>query len=646
MKRFSPITLLWIAVFAASACGDSSQEPKINSMPVADAGTDRMVEVGDTVGLEGSATDGDGDALTFGWSFASRPAGSNTVLSDDTVAVPAFIADVEGEYELRLLVSDGDGGVDEDFVTIEATPISGARELSGDIIADTFLHDLIPDPDRVDYVVNGSIGVTALLTIEAGTRIRFSPNTRFDVRTGGAIAAVGKEASPIIFEGESAIPGSWQGIVISSDDPRNVLDHVTVSYGGASPWSNVHVLFQAQVALRNCTLEGSQGNGLTVVDQGRISSFEANRFLDNLDAAAEMPASERAHLDAASTFSGDNGYDGVVVNGSTIETAGSWARLDAPTEIHGEVDIKAPLVIERGVEMIFSSNASFDVELGGTLTAVGTDSAPIVFRGLATAPGYWRGIRFLSDSDDNELGFVVVEHGGSGRTANVSIANHASASVHDAALNASSAAVLAVAEGGSLRAFAANTFADNGEAAVRIAANEIGMLDDASDYALNNAYNGIDVMSGVVDTPQTWRKLNGPVRFRNKTRVIAPVTVEAGAQLRFWEDARLDIEPGGSFTASGSATEPVTLLGHHSEPGYWDGIRFRSDSAANTLTHVDIGYGGGTETGNVFIESMGRAEVVDSHIHDSLGYGVVVEPGGTFVESGNTYSGNSRGNRN
>jgi len=79
-----------------------------NTAPVADAGADQAVGPGGTVVLDGSgSTDPDGDALSYAWSFVSKPAGSNAALNDNTLVGPAFAADRGGRYVLQLVVNDG-----------------------------------------------------------------------------------------------------------------------------------------------------------------------------------------------------------------------------------------------------------------------------------------------------------------------------------------------------------------------------------------------------------------------------------------------------------------------------------------------------------------------------------------------------------
>jgi len=79
-----------------------------NTPPVANAGPDQSVAVGSVVQLIGSgSTDVNGNALTYQWSLAQKPAGSSAALTNATTANPFFIADVSGIYVAQLTVSDG-----------------------------------------------------------------------------------------------------------------------------------------------------------------------------------------------------------------------------------------------------------------------------------------------------------------------------------------------------------------------------------------------------------------------------------------------------------------------------------------------------------------------------------------------------------
>ncbi len=80
----------------------------INRAPVAHAGMDRNVVTGADVLLDGTAsTDADGDDLTYAWDFVSKPSGSTAAFDDATSATPTFRADLDGAYQVRLIVSDG-----------------------------------------------------------------------------------------------------------------------------------------------------------------------------------------------------------------------------------------------------------------------------------------------------------------------------------------------------------------------------------------------------------------------------------------------------------------------------------------------------------------------------------------------------------
>jgi hypothetical protein len=90
-----------------------------NTGPVADAGIDQRVSLGQLVQLSGiSSSDPDGDPLEFRWSFAVRPPGSVAQLSGDQTSSPRFTADVTGTFTVQLVVSDGEDSSPPDLVTV------------------------------------------------------------------------------------------------------------------------------------------------------------------------------------------------------------------------------------------------------------------------------------------------------------------------------------------------------------------------------------------------------------------------------------------------------------------------------------------------------------------------------------------------
>jgi len=80
-----------------------------NAAPTANAGSDINAMTGTVVTLDGSAsTDANGDLLSFGWAFVSRPDGSAASLSNATTDSPSFTPDLDGTYVLELAVDDGE----------------------------------------------------------------------------------------------------------------------------------------------------------------------------------------------------------------------------------------------------------------------------------------------------------------------------------------------------------------------------------------------------------------------------------------------------------------------------------------------------------------------------------------------------------
>lgn len=93
-----------------------------NVKPVADAGGNQSVSVGDTVVLSGSASqDANGDPLAYSWSFVSVPAGSAATITSPLTSMASFVADVAGTFVASLVVNDALVNSDPSNATVVAT---------------------------------------------------------------------------------------------------------------------------------------------------------------------------------------------------------------------------------------------------------------------------------------------------------------------------------------------------------------------------------------------------------------------------------------------------------------------------------------------------------------------------------------------
>ena len=87
-----------------------------NQKPDVSAGSDLTVNVGETVNITGSGSDSDGEIVSWSW---SRIGGLTVSLQNASSQTVRFTAPAsEGYTQLRLRVTDDDGGTDYDDVVI------------------------------------------------------------------------------------------------------------------------------------------------------------------------------------------------------------------------------------------------------------------------------------------------------------------------------------------------------------------------------------------------------------------------------------------------------------------------------------------------------------------------------------------------
>lgn len=94
-----------------------------NQPPVADAGPDKETLVDESVILEGSATDPDGDPIVdYYWEIEEQPAGATGVVSPPFMPNPSFTGNVPGDYVVAFTVFDGGYWSLPDTVTVTVKP--------------------------------------------------------------------------------------------------------------------------------------------------------------------------------------------------------------------------------------------------------------------------------------------------------------------------------------------------------------------------------------------------------------------------------------------------------------------------------------------------------------------------------------------
>jgi hypothetical protein len=97
-----------------------------NAAPVANAGLNQKVKVGDMVTLDGSfSSDANRDSLTFTWKLIA-PGTSKATLSSTSAVRPTFTPDIDGNYAAYLTVSDGTLTSNIADVSVEAKVVNSA----------------------------------------------------------------------------------------------------------------------------------------------------------------------------------------------------------------------------------------------------------------------------------------------------------------------------------------------------------------------------------------------------------------------------------------------------------------------------------------------------------------------------------------
>ena len=358
-----------------------------NSSPIADAGSDQNVIIGQVVILNGSESyDPEGLVITFLWFFVEVPIGSSVTdasLSDRTSAKPQFTPDADGTYRLQLIVSDGASSSDPDEVGINAStpnvPPNANAGLDQNVITGITVRldgygSSDPDngPRPLSYLWSFAAKPTGSLLTDNGIVNKDIPNASFIPDVDGTY-----ELRLTISDGEHSSEDTMQIIATLPNVPPNAnagadmtisLEGTAVFDGSASndPDQGPHPLTYLWTFAAVPT--GSQ------LANGNISGADTV-------SPSFAPDVEGTYVLQLMVFDGqDTGFDNVAVtvrrNPATLGPVTVWLGLKNSDDQGTYFDLKAEL-LKNGVI----------IALGQTINIIGITRNPSLAKEVTVAFG-------------------------------------------------------------------------------------------------------------------------------------------------------------------------------------------------------------------------------------------------------------------
>lgn len=306
----------------------------------------------------------------------------------------------------------------------------------------------------------------------------------------------------------------------------------------------------------------------------------------------------------------------------------------------------ADIVVEPGVVIAFEADAGIAIEGESSFSAVGTADAPIIFKGVKSTAGYWKGIFFRSISANNELSFVEIhDAGGSAFNSNgdrggiilyggskVKITNSKVTNSDTYGINVSYEDVDFVMEnntftGNHSPAFIyipylnalkpSNSFAGNTEDFISLRTYTASLTEESILYKNDVKYRIVHAGGGA------------PSSFDVKNKL----TIEPGVEVEFPQGYTLRIVSEGSLVAVGTESDPIIFNGVQKVAKGWTGIYFDSKSALNEIAYAEIHHSGlGAPKGNIHLWYEAALNIHDTHFQDidgcAINYSSFSGPGG------------------
>jgi flagellar hook assembly protein FlgD len=542
--------------------------------------------------------------------------------------------------------------------------------------SDTIFFDLTWHASALPYVITGGVNVSGtqpVLTIEAGTVVKLATGVELVIGypSAGSLIAAGTAAAPILFTSTGATtPGSWGDIVLLSAS-GSTISYATIEYAGSTSQSRGGVSLErdavvafdhvtlrhnavagltlkttSSATISNSTITDNNGPGVTSASSGAIT-VDSTSFTGNAGYAMSLDASRHLNGMSGLTASG-NGGDAIELRAATIVSDLTWHASALPYVITGGVNVSGTqpvLTIEAGTVVKFATGMELVIGYpsAGSLIAVGTAAAPILFTSTgATTPGSWGDIVLLSTSGST-ISYATVEYAGSASQSRGGVSLERDAVVafdhvtlrHNAVagltLKSTSRATLTdctitdnagtgINDLSPMPLSVASTAITNNNGFALSAAANVNLTGITNATMTGNTRNAIELRGATLSTSVLWPNfgvpyvLAGSLAIEGSNSSPAILTIPAGVTVRLASHVSIGTNWNGpgAIHADGTATDPILLTSDTSpSPGAWAYIALRS-GAPSRFSYVTIEYGGGDNDGGVL--STGTSAPTFDHV--------------------------------
>lgn len=280
---------------------------------------------------------------------------------------------------------------------------------------------------------------------------------------------------------------------------------------------------------------------------------------------------------------------GSTIDSDTTVTADGCLRVDE------SIRVDAGLTLEPGTALYFAESAGLSI-VGGSLSAAGTESDPILLTAQDESAGAWAGLSFTSDSAVNALDHVTIEYGGGLEdTGGLTLFDGSKVSIDNTTIRSSADVGLLIGNDVELSSFSSNRFADNGGAPLEVSPGSVSQLSESAEFE-GNGEPFVRVKSATVSQGRhEWVDLGLPYRPTGNLKFSGgdtELTLQAGVTIEFPEQANFYVQ-GPVFVVDGEAGNEVVFTATNPIVGWWGGVTLHNtDRVGNRIEHAIIEYGG------------------------------------------------------